>query len=276
MRFLNYQSLIFFICILDKEYLVSEVKCELGSQLSLLIRYMTDQCVRKMSPSCDVIAISIGYLHPQQVLIGPLCLVCYVSNSLSGKRPINIHIKPVPDHFAGKHEVWGMQWQWEHKINISFIQTFHHKVAFTLVMTTLVQISSSSSLLLDISDVVRSVTSLAPDIIGVLTPDLLQCPPGGCGGPVLPPCSGCGCIAGGCSAFIRPPTTSASFQFSSTGSHALAASSALSLAPGVALGIFKGLIIGNNHYTKYSKSLIQITTNNFSSNCRSFEDTSQE
>ena len=70
-----------------------------------------------MSPSCHVIAIGIGLLHLPQVLIGYLCLVCYVCNSLSGQRPINIHTKPVPEHLAGKHEVWGMQWQLDHIIH---------------------------------------------------------------------------------------------------------------------------------------------------------------
>ena len=52
------------------------------------------------------------------------------------------------------------------------------------------------------------------------------------------------CGGGGC---LRPPSTSASFQFSSSGSPALG-SSALSLAPaGLALGLIKGLFIGNDY-----------------------------
>ena len=96
-------------------------------------------------------------------------------------------------------------------------------VPLTLVVASLVQISSSSMLLEDIADVVKSLT--APELLqAVVTPSW-------CGG-------------GGC---LRPPSTSASFQFSSSGSPALG-SSALSLAPaGLALGLIKGLLIGNDY-----------------------------
>ena len=115
-----------------------------------------------------------------------------------------------------------------------------------MVVTTLIQISSSSTLLDDIADIVKSVTALdigdlAPDLLQtVISPSasLLQCASGVCGGgccPVVTP-------------GFRPPSTSASFYFSSTGSHAVAGSSALTLAPaGLALGLFKGLLIGNDY-----------------------------
>ena len=73
--------------------------------MSRVISYLSAQCVNKMSPFCDVIAIGIGHLHLPKVLIGSLSLVCCVSKSLSGQRSINILIKPIPAHLAGKHEV---------------------------------------------------------------------------------------------------------------------------------------------------------------------------
>ena len=100
----------------------------------------------------------------------------------------------------------------------------------TLVVATLVQSSSSASTLLlkDIADVVKSLT---PDM-GQLGPDLLQC---------------VSCHPAVSNFWPPPPRTSASFSFSSTGAPAVAGSNALTLAPGIALGIFKGLLIGN-HY----------------------------
>ena len=111
------------------------------------------------------------------------------------------------------------------------------QITLTLVVASLLHVSSCSMLLEDIADVVKSVTALD---LGDLGPDLLQAvvTPSWCGG-------------GGC---VRPPSTSASFQFSSTGSHALG-SSALALAPaGLALGLIKGLLMGNNYYLESSAS----------------------
>ena len=128
-------------------------------------------------------------------------------------------------------------------------------MAVTLVQ---VQVTSSSPILPDLTN---AVTSLAPHI-GSLAPDLLQvwwklvpifkdflsfyqavC--GGCG------CSGCGC--GGCG-FIRPPSTSASFTFSSTGVTG-ETGALVALVPGVGLGILKALLIGT---IKCSSDLRQI------------------
>ena len=142
-----------------------------------------------------------------------------------------------------------MHWTSEIFLMYTFlpIKSSQKIVPLTLVVATLIQASSCSSLLLDnIADVVKSVTALAPDI-GDLSPDLLQTvvTPGTGGPTLLQACCGpyhftC------CGGFQRPPSTSLSFDFVSTGVPGVAGSSpALGLAPGLALGVIKGLLIGN-------------------------------
>ena len=164
------------------------------------------------------------------ILIGWLWPLCYVSNSLSEHSHINIL---VVNYWASSRSLGRQKWA----LRYARYASNHHKylclssqVTLTLVMASLLHVSSCSILLEDIAEVVKSFTALD---LGDLAPDLLQAvvTPSWCGG-------------GGC---VRPPTTSASFQFSSTGSHALG-TSALALAPaGMALGLVKGLLMGNNY-----------------------------